>query len=34
MEPVPGLTDAEIEAIIGYIREQQGTHDFEPYPPP
>lgn len=33
MAPVPGLTDAEIEAIIGYIREQQEERGFEPHPP-
>lgn len=33
MPPVAGLDDAEIDAIIGYVREQQDTHGFEPYPP-
>lgn len=33
MDPVPGLADDEIDAIILYIREQQELHGFEPYPP-
>lgn len=33
MQPVPGLTDGEIEAVIAYIREQQRINGFEPYPP-
>mgnify|MGYP001817303926 CR=1 FL=1 len=34
MEPVEGLTDSDIAAIIAYVREQQRIHGFEPYPPP
>ncbi len=33
MPPVPGLSDAEVTAIIEFIREQQGLHGFETYPP-
>jgi len=33
MEPVPGLDDAEVDAIIAYIRQQQQAEGFEPYPP-
>lgn len=33
MAPVPGLTDTEIDAIIAFVRDQQETHGFEPYPP-
>ncbi len=33
MAPVEGLADDEIEQIIAYVREQQETHGFEPYPP-
>lgn len=33
MPPVPGLTDAEVEAVIAYVRDQQRQHGFEPYPP-
>ncbi len=33
MAPVTGLKDAEIDAIISFIREQQREHGFEPYPP-
>ena len=34
MEPVEGLTDDDISAIIAYVREQQRLHGFEPYPSP
>lgn len=34
MEPVPGLDDSEIDAVIAFVREQQALHGFEPYPPP
>jgi mono/diheme cytochrome c family protein len=34
MEPVEGLTNNDITAIIAYVREQQRLHGFEPYPPP
>ncbi len=33
MAPVPGLSAEEVDAIIDYIRQQQETHGFEPYPP-
>lgn len=33
MEPVPGLSDDDIAAIIAYVRDQQRIHGFEPYPP-
>jgi mono/diheme cytochrome c family protein len=33
MAPVPGLTPAEIDAIISYVREEQRREGFEPYPP-
>lgn len=33
MEPVAGLDDNEIDAIIGYVREQQDLNGLEPYPP-
>ncbi|MFA5564678.1 MAG: cytochrome c [Acidimicrobiia bacterium] len=33
MSPVPGLDDNEIDAVISYIRQQQETHGYEPYPP-
>jgi mono/diheme cytochrome c family protein len=29
MPPVPGLTTAEVDAIIAYVREQQELHGFE-----
>lgn len=34
MPPVPGLDRADVDAVIAYVREQQATHGFEPYPPP
>ena len=34
MEPVDGLTEDDVAAIIAYVREQQRIHGFEPYPPP
>lgn len=34
MPPIGGLTDDEVDDIIGYIRDQQDKHGFEPYPPP
>lgn len=33
MAPVPGLSDADLEAIVAYVRENQRTFGFEPYPP-
>lgn len=33
MPPVAGVSEAEANAIVGYIRQQQQTHGFEPYPP-
>ena len=33
MPPISFLDDAEIDAVIAYIREQQAEHGFEPYPP-
>ncbi|MFC2153614.1 c-type cytochrome [Actinomycetota bacterium] len=34
MPPVQGLTDNQIASITAYVRDQQRTHGFEPYPPP
>lgn len=33
MPPVGGLSDDEIDLVIGYIRAQQEIHGLEPYPP-
>lgn len=33
MEPVEGLSEADLEAIVAFVREQQRIHGFEPYPP-
>jgi len=33
MEPVEGLSDDEIEAIIAFVRDKQQEEGFEPYPP-
>jgi mono/diheme cytochrome c family protein len=33
MLPIEGLTEAEITAIIAFVREQQRTEGFEPYRP-
>ena len=33
MAPVPGLDDAEIEAVIAFVRQQQELLGFEAYPP-
>ena len=33
MEPVPGLSEEDVQAIIAYVREQQRINGFEPYPP-
>lgn len=33
MPPIPGLSDGDIDAVIAYIRHEQETQGFEPYPP-
>lgn len=33
MEPVAGLSDADVEAIVAFVRDRQRTEGFEPYPP-
>lgn len=33
MPPIDGLDDAQIDAVIAYIRTQQDEHGFEAYPP-
>ncbi len=33
MPPVEGLTEADIAAIIAYVRTRQAEEGFEPYPP-
>lgn len=33
MPAISGLDDAEIDAIIGHVREVQAREGFEPYPP-
>lgn len=33
MPMITGLSDAEVTAIIGYIRAAQEREGFEPYPP-
>ncbi|HSL57683.1 MAG TPA: cytochrome c [Acidimicrobiales bacterium] len=33
MPPIPGLSAAEVDAVIAYVRDQQQQHGFEPYPP-
>lgn len=33
MQPVEGLTEADVQAIIAFVRERQRTEGFEPYPP-
>jgi mono/diheme cytochrome c family protein len=33
MEPVEGLSEAEVTAIIAFVREKQRTEGFEPYLP-
>jgi len=33
MEPVVGLSDSQIAAIIAYVRESQRVNGFEAYPP-
>ena len=33
MEPVPGLSDEDVDAIVAFVRETQRIEGFEPYPP-
>lgn len=33
MEPIDGLTQADVEAIVAFVRETQRIEGFEPYPP-
>ncbi len=33
MAAIPGLSDAEVEAIIEHVRARQAEEGFEPYPP-
>jgi mono/diheme cytochrome c family protein len=33
MDPVPGLSEADVDAIIEYVRAVQAQEGFEPYPP-
>jgi mono/diheme cytochrome c family protein len=33
MPAVGGMSDADIEAVIRHVRDQQDEHGFEPYPP-
>jgi mono/diheme cytochrome c family protein len=33
MEPIPGLSDEQIAAIIAFVRENQRVEGFETYPP-
>ncbi len=33
MPPIEGLSDADVEAIVAFVREIQRTEGFEPYPP-
>ena len=33
MPPVEGLSEEDIESIVAFVREQQRTEGFEPYPP-
>jgi mono/diheme cytochrome c family protein len=33
MEPVEGLTDGDVAAIVAFVRERQRIEGFEPYPP-
>lgn len=33
MPPVEGLSEADVKAIVAYIREEQERRGFEPYPP-
>lgn len=33
MPPVEGLTEADVDAIVAFVRETQRLEGFEPYPP-
>lgn len=33
MDPVPGLSEDDLDAITAYVRENQRISGFEPYPP-
>jgi hypothetical protein len=33
MEPVEGLSDADVAAIVTFVRETQRIEGFEPHPP-
>lgn len=33
MPPIPGLSEDDIAAITAFVRDQQRTNGFEPYPP-
>lgn len=33
MPPIEGLTDADVEAIVNFVRDAQRREGFEPYPP-
>lgn len=33
MPPIEGLTPADVEAIVAFVRETQRVEGFEPYPP-
>ena len=33
MPPIDGLSDADVEAIVAFVRETQRREGFEPYPP-
>ncbi len=33
MEPIEGLTNDDVAAIVAFVREAQRTEGFEPYPP-
>jgi hypothetical protein len=33
MPAVEGLDEADVAALVAYVRENQRIHGFEPYPP-
>lgn len=33
MPAIEGLSDADVEAIVAFVRDTQGREGFEPYPP-